>query len=1319
MNTTTLFKMIIHILLFNSLYLQNATITINWANSSDTCISVIENYFIISNSSGYVDPLLKVNYVCKSDGSLMAISNCVNEPSQQIEVLSYYFSLPENDPAKQCFCQSKCNNIHTSSYTMKFINDGKSKYFTTSNPCVAFCNKGYEIFLTSYAINSFPTITGYGYISKSFDTSCYNRLDDNNKRGRQLALMKIELCKARIICNLLVNQFVKDIETIEKAIYGSVLSDDTILQSDQKYWIKQAVNPNTCIELTDSGTNAYCLNKYQLKDKYFCSEENNLIVDSNKNSTSLRYIEAIHQLFKCVTNAENELTVEASNTGECICKYPEQLYIFSTDIFENVYGNSNEKYVVYGNVNFSFQNQTNDLSYLKEEFHEGFCECKAINLAPDFLYDIFCTNIMYSACIIDNNIATSKVFKDAEQINNLFYDIYRNPVDLVLGYTKEKCENLNNVCNNDDTFSRRCFLKYKNVMEYPVVGIDNDFMRCVENEYKSEYSEDITFYYDCPSNSECNEYSCTNEYISICEDTNFIDTQGICKFSSEQFDCYKTCENNTGKLCIEENNSTVYLLTTKYNSCLRECYMNIDVKCDFNGVDACEITECKDLFCKDPNNANSIYCQSEECESNDYNCICNSDTCKEKDNLNEYYCYLPQNVNAISYKVTEKEKCMDICTQVTNENDYWYCETCLDTKDSCCDAYCVNLDHISMTECVNVNETPKLISEKQKCMYDCTGFYYESLNQENCETDSCVEDCNRYDAIETEHCTFDSDMNKKCITEKELCLLNCESNIQISVNCDNLTDYECLISYCNECYDKKLQNDNIVCQDMCKCTNFNLNSINECNCFTEVCESKSNSVDKYCLQNGIYFQLLSDIETCIKECKNEDFAYIFQCNDCLEVSDCCDHMYEINNQEKCVEYNSTYFYSDSKEICKKALEDIRYNEVEKSNCCLAECNNNNDIICVEEDSIYREYNKSDFCYEKCIENNGDLKIVDDSKCCMSNCLAQSKSKFCVKTNEIYENITKDAFCNFKCNLNNLLELYDDSLCCQNQCYSEQNMYASGTYCNESYEVYNSWIDYCIKKRCNNIQENIYFCSNVEDCTADLCKEQISITKCNNSSGNPSISINQSGVCKIYDNICFANSLKNPNEKLYVCDQQDIDMCLKSSNFFDTYSRVHKNNGNQKFCMNGKIISAIEYDFHKKCLKNTSDNLFECNGLNCNQSFCKKKNCRDKCEATERLYWGYDCNYYQSTCELDCLEIDYFDFFDISKLLNVCKNNPLVNTVYLDLITLKKHVCLRTGKLKIFNTFISWVWKSYTDCVRLNSKNLTDCSEKCIAWAKNF
>ena len=154
--------------------------------------------------------------MCTPNGELVKIKDCVHISENKIDILPYYFSLPENNEELQCMCQSKCADIQTDSYTMKFYTNSTAKYFTTNNGCVAFCNKGYEIFLSSFALNSLLQ-NSFTSPTKIFDTNCYNALSDSYSKGVQIELIKIQLCKANIICDILISQFSEDINSIELA----------------------------------------------------------------------------------------------------------------------------------------------------------------------------------------------------------------------------------------------------------------------------------------------------------------------------------------------------------------------------------------------------------------------------------------------------------------------------------------------------------------------------------------------------------------------------------------------------------------------------------------------------------------------------------------------------------------------------------------------------------------------------------------------------------------------------------------------------------------------------------------------------------------------------------------------------------------------------------------------------------------------------------------------------------------------------------------------------------------------------------------------
>jgi hypothetical protein len=287
------------------------------------------------------------------------------------------------------------------------------------------------------------------------------------------------------------------------------------------------------------------------------------------------------------------------------------------------------------------------------------------------------------------------------------------------------------------------------------------------------------------------------------------------------------------------------------------------------------------------------------------------------------------------------------------------------------------------------------------------------------------------------------------------------------------------------------------------------------------------------------------------------------------------------------------------------------------------------------------------------------------------------------------------------------------------CYSQQPSYITGSYCNDSYQVYNAWIDYCIQKVCNSIHEDVVFCSNTEPCTAEVSKQQIAIEKCKSSERKAAISVRFNGKCTSYDSICIANMLKKPNEYVYECQSSNISDCLNDPDFFSTYVTKSKSSNDTYYCKTTNLVTQAEFDTIKNVSKVSVHDISKCNGATCNINYCKRSYCKNLCKSTEMLYWGTDCNYYESQCELECLGIDYFDFFDITKLSIVCKDHPMLNTTFMNFITLKKNLCLNNGRIKLFNTFTPALWKLYTDCYRLGSKDLADCKNKCRKWAADF
>lgn len=1313
MNTSKILLFISFIMINNASFANNGTILIDWSSATDTCTDVIKNLLSITNMEGYSDSSIQLTHVCKTDGTLMEIGDCQMEIDNKIEIISYFFSLPENDENKQCFCQSKCINMHISSYTMKFLVDTKEKYFTTSNPCVAFCNKGYEIYLSAYALNSYPDMNGVDSIIKSFDSGCYNKLDNNIKRGRQLGLMKMELCKAHIVCNILINQYIKDIEAIEKALYGNVLEYDDILNSEQIYWIKPTDESSICIDLIDNHRRAFCINEYGQDLDFYCFQDNITVTDINFNSTTVSYAGSTLKLYRCLTYTENELILQGFNTLECICKHYGGAFMFSTDMFEDIYENLNERIYKYNEINFFFLNQPNKLDYPKESYTYGSCEC----ISFEYIYDYMCVNPMYSSCIIDGPVATPKIFSSIEDKLDFVGKIFDNPVDMILGYGEEKCENLNTICNNPINQTRGCVYKTLTGFLYPILRVDTDFMRCVDEFFVNEGNESINYYYNCPEEEDCNDHTCSVQFFSKCKDLDTNDSifNNFC--NKYNFECAFDCPHNLETVCVEQHNNNRYIIATKYDICVRKCiFDSLNELCSLNEIDTCEVPVCKEILCEDCKNNDNLNCPSScLCESNDDECKCINEICNDKESSEKQYCYFPKDPFLLSYKVTEKEKCIDLCLFSSGEADYISCENCENTSESCCEKYCENYDDEIYDNCVLIDQTTKQITSKKMCIYNCKNINFEKLSSEECLTNQCIKDCDFYNSTEYQHCYFDFELTKYCISKKELCILNCENTTAIAVDCTGINEYECFLLYCDKCLDDKINNKEIVCQDECICKDFKLNSIEECSCTIENCKENIDLDRMFCLSDGSKYALLNEFDLCKKNCRNEDISTKFSCSKCVNSDDCCYHTCSDSTIDLCVEFNQNYFYSNQNEICNKACENIYYNITDDFNCCINECSLNSDILCINENSNYVEYTRENYCNKLCIEKDNSISIVNDHYCCLDSCLSDEKTTYCIKINENYESITKTDYCNLKCDGNTSIDLYEDYNCCENSCYSEQALYPKGSYCTQSYKIFSSWVEYCINNKCdNNKTDDAIFCSSDTDCTVELCKEKI----CEKEE-KMVISIKKNGRCDHYRNECIYELFKKKNEVSFKCELADKQKCIDSPYLFELYSSQYKKKSNRKFCMNDKLISSLEYDFYTKCASMPSSEFKNCNGRHCSQANCKQNYCKNKCKKTDTLYWGVNCKYYDSLCEVECLGLEYFDFFDENKLFSICKDHSLLNSTYLKLIKLKKTICLNTGELVNFDEIADQKLTVYTDCFRLKSKSISHCKVKCRKWIKSF
>ena len=111
--------------------ISNGILDISWISSSSKCYDIIYQHLQVRTILGNTDPSLQQQYACMPNGDLFRIMDCENLIDRKIQLISYFYSLPENDASKQCICQSRCINLRESHYTMKFYVQSTERYFTT------------------------------------------------------------------------------------------------------------------------------------------------------------------------------------------------------------------------------------------------------------------------------------------------------------------------------------------------------------------------------------------------------------------------------------------------------------------------------------------------------------------------------------------------------------------------------------------------------------------------------------------------------------------------------------------------------------------------------------------------------------------------------------------------------------------------------------------------------------------------------------------------------------------------------------------------------------------------------------------------------------------------------------------------------------------------------------------------------------------------------------------------------------------------------------------------------------------------------------
>ena len=136
----------------------------------------------------------------------------------------------------------------------------------------------------------------------------------------------------------------------------------------------------------------------------------------------------------------------------------------------------------------------------------------------------------------------------------------------------------------------------------------------------------------------------------------------------------------------------------------------------------------------------------------------------------------------------------------------------------------------------------------------------------------------------------------------------------------------------------------------------------------------------------------------------------------------------------------------------------------------------------------------------------------------------------------------NEYCNKICVGNSDVAAINSYYCCRQNCFTQMVSYSEGSYCDDAFNVYNSWLDYCIAGVCAGEPKNAVFCAESDICTLQLCNAQLVKAKCAQSYKRLTITISDTGECKLYDSLCEAEYLRFANETIVECDSTNIDDC---------------------------------------------------------------------------------------------------------------------------------------------------------------------------------
>ena len=1126
-------------------------IDLDWTGkNTEECKTYIQNTIEMTNNQG--DPFFKpINDLCLPDNRVLSIDVLCSDTLQTTQsILRGFFFLdrglqePENQIYKenQCTCQNKCNIQESSPYTFKITHENNVGYFTTKNSCMAFCMNGYEIYPTSYIVNTFPDPSAANVVLKKGLDECNMHLNHTIPKFKQIAIMHAEFCHAFALCEKFKEIYNADILFAETCIYGSNFNDDHILSDEEKFWIGQSdenlqtvstrclhfnIPQNSSSTLTEAEScfNVFANNNISIEERNethcfskqlsfdgvnngshivnICEDDQDPIGTDTTVNLFKKFFIVNTLLIQCLMGESNPVPNAQSDITGCICQdpFPSVVEKFDTsciDLFfiENGISSFNLQ------NNFSFFNIINTESPHVSFDSTGACSCPFLNFFDYLAFQESC-----ALCFINGRNRTFEVLNTSERFLFLQSQHISSP-SLITNQTKEECESQNGF-NGDDVNSACidgndiCLLKKikdpSNNNFQALFTKQNESLQCILNQLNDVELSNNNVIFDCPLNENCSDLTCSIEYVEKCKaDTNFSqfcedfvnNSCGVCDIN-----------NISLNTCVIHNNQA--FLFSEYDACSLDC-INPNIKLCKENENCLHLTndeniKCQEIFsisqceteCQSLNNTN-LYCSFnssvvEDCISEINGCleICNGNNERVLCSAPDLSCFQSYCSDFIS--TNPSCKCLD-CVNPTLE----FCKVY--DSDLTCDDYCTNMF------CTKTSTTNEILYDLIEITYICDNNpSLDNINLKQCAncltTDECCEEfCDFSEAM----CAI-IDGLAIYADEQILCNASC-SNKTISFPSNNTS---CCEDLCNNHFQDfcLANNDNVIfftpdtdCSKICAETDFNsyeiTNDDNKCKTCEEKCINEDDSEEIYCsFDEDINKICISAKENCLKNCNNE-LNEVVRCEETNEGEDNFEYSCLVNF---CNDFNKSFCDclecdNTSLDLCKAYI----------PNC---NCNDCLDVIYCKQKTLndivsYERFTNLECCGSNSPEETNDIKIEscitcnDTSDCCEHFCnFTEDK---CTRIDLGYKFYKSHEICEQSCDESISFEIQDKiEPCCEDICTNHSN-----TLCYFANNKYSLFDTQNCEDICNDLKNTNDFkiTDNYSLCTNTMTCEELAETK---------------------------------------------------------------------------------------------------------------------------------------------------------------------------------------------------------------------------------